>query len=278
MHLSTGILVIGSLAWDTEGGRPNWRTQRLTNRGNISCKVKVPIRYGRLSHEKPEKPGSGTYTMVFAPSLDCPLGDARVFPCTSAVSKFEDLWQEARWLWAAEEKKAENEPASAAPVASSWGCVALLFNPALQNDPPKAAFGEAIRKEWTKTVKNQEHYFDDQGPRLLTQEGVLDIDWPLFDLSGCSSVPDLLLATTNTPWLDEKRQPRVPSMDTIVLAWYGDVPRAAAGHRDPYVGYFWCNYHSGLRTFQDEDIKRGLNALASAFRDPGKCIPPRIAQ
>lgn len=275
MHLSTGILIIGSLAWDTEGGRPNWRTQRLTNGGNISCKVKVPIRYGRLSRRKPERPGSGTYTMVFARSVDCPLGDARVFPCTSAVSKFEDLWLEAQWLWAAETKEAKKELASAAPVASDWGCVALRFNPTLQNDPERAAFEEAIRKEWTKRVKNQEHYFDDQDSRLLTDEGLLDIDWPQFDLSGCPSVPDLLLATTNTPSLNEQRQPCIPTVDTIVLAWYNDVPRAPAENRDPYVGYFWCNYHNGFRTFQDEEIKRSLNALAGAVGDPGKCIPPR---
>src|ERR1700758_1851899 len=107
IQLSTGILVIGSLAWDTQGGRPTWRASRLQQRGSTSCKARGPIRYGRLStHGKNKRPEGGTYTMVFARSVDCPLGDAKVFPCTSAVSKFEDLWLEAQWLWAAEDNKA----------------------------------------------------------------------------------------------------------------------------------------------------------------------------
>jgi len=213
--------------------------------------------------------------MVFARLADCPLGDAKVFPCISAVSNFEDLWLEARWLWAAEEKRANNAPTATAAVASSWGCVALLPNPVLQNDPEKAEFARMLREEWAKRVRGQSRYFDDREARLLTPEGLLMVDWPQFDVSGCVGLPDLLLATTNTPWLDEQRHPRVPSVDTIVLAWYNDVPGAPAEHGDPYVGYFWCNYHNGFRTFQDEEIKRGLNALAGALGDPGKCIPPQ---
>ncbi len=155
MDLSIGILVIGSLAWDTEGGRPRWRTERLKDGGSVFCNVKVPIRYGRLSHTKLAKPGLGTYTMVFADSVGCPPGDAKVFPCTFAVSNFEDLWLEARWLWAAEVKKANKEPS--ASVASDWGCVALLRNPALQNDPQKATLEAALFKQWTTTVNNQKN-------------------------------------------------------------------------------------------------------------------------
>jgi hypothetical protein len=272
MDLSTGILIIGSLAWDTKGGRPNWRAKRLKEGGKISCKVKVPIRYGRLSNAKAKKPGLGTYTMVFADSTDCPLGDAKVFPCTAPVSNFDDLWLEARWLWAAETKGANDEPGAA--VASPWGGVALLWNPALQNDSPKTTLEQALRKEWAKRVTKQRHYFDDREARLLTQEGTLNLDWPQFDVSGCSGFPDLLLATTNTPCLAEQGQPCFPSVNTIVLAWYNDVPTAPLENRDPYVGYFWCNYHNGFRTFQDEDIKQGLNGLAGAIGDPGKCIPP----
>jgi hypothetical protein len=271
MDLSIGILAIGSLAWDTKGGRPHWRTERLKDGGSFFCNVKVPIRYGRLSNKKP-----GTYTMVFADSVGCPLGDAKVFPCTSAVSNFEDLWLEARWLWAAEEKKADKGPS--ASVASDWGCVALLRNPALQNDPQKATLEAALFKQWTTTVNNQTNqkcYFADKDARLLTGEGMLKVDWSQFNVSGCSSLPDLLLATTNTPCLDDQGQTCFPSLNTIVSAWYNDVPNAPAEDRDPYVGYFWCNYHNGFRTFQDEDIKRGLNALAGAVADPGKCIPPQ---
>ena len=275
IQLSTGILVIGSLAWDTQGGRPDWRAKRLRESGNISCKVKVPIRYGRLSHAKTGKSDWGTYTMVFARSVDCPVGDAKVFPCRSAVSKFEDLWLEAQWLWAAEDKNANKELAANAPVASPWGCVALLPNPALPKDAKKATLDKALRQEWARRVENQNHYFDDCEARLLTGDGMLMVDWPQFDASECSSVPDLLLATTNTPCLNEQRQPCFPVVNTIVRAWYNDVPRAATENRDPYVGYFWCNYHKGFRTFQDEDIKQSLNALASAVGDPGKCMPPQ---
>ena len=269
MHLSTGILVIGSLAWDTRGGRRHWWTERLNDAGNISCKVRVPIRYGRLSNTENGKSGLGTYTMVFARLADCPLGDAKVFSCISAVSNFEDLWREARWLWAAEVKKADDAPAATAEVASRWGCVALLPNPVLQNDPEKAKFAQMLCAEWARKVGCQSHYFDDQETRLLTPEGLLKVNWSQFDASGGVGLPDLLLATTNTPC------PQVPSVDTIVLAWHNDVPKALEKQRDPYVGYFWCNYHNGFRTFEDEEIKRRLNDFAGALGDPGKCVPPR---
>ena len=45
MRLDAGILVIGSLLWDKDEIRQQWRDERLA--GNQSELVSAPIRYGR---------------------------------------------------------------------------------------------------------------------------------------------------------------------------------------------------------------------------------------
>lgn len=55
MPLTAGVLIIGSLLWDSEKERPAWRAARLDVAGAQT--VTAPIRYGRLSESR--------YTMVF---------------------------------------------------------------------------------------------------------------------------------------------------------------------------------------------------------------------
>jgi hypothetical protein len=58
--LNTGILIIGSLLWDSEDNRPAWRDARLDIASAEA--VTAPIRYGRLSGKKRGR----TYTPSFS--------------------------------------------------------------------------------------------------------------------------------------------------------------------------------------------------------------------
>src|SRR5205823_8142389 len=62
-ELRVGILVIGSLLWDIDSERVDWRHKRLDV--NRSRKVLAPIRYGRLSQSR-----SDTFTMVISKLCD----------------------------------------------------------------------------------------------------------------------------------------------------------------------------------------------------------------
>jgi hypothetical protein len=80
LNLRTGVLVVGSLDWESTiyGGafvatldpvRSNWRKTRLKVDKRSTQYVRVPIRYGRLSESR-----GNTYTMVFSPELGPRLG------------------------------------------------------------------------------------------------------------------------------------------------------------------------------------------------------------
>src|SRR5205809_2973005 len=90
-ELGAGILVIGSLFWDTS--RQGWRDERLHMAASEA--VTAPIRYGRRSRNR-----GNTYTMVFSRSAQ--PGQAIVVPCRNIVRSAVDLIAEAEQLWAAE--------------------------------------------------------------------------------------------------------------------------------------------------------------------------------
>src|SRR5947209_4925613 len=92
--LTAGVLIIGSLLWDAEKGRPAWRGARLDKASAQT--VTAPIRYGRLSGSR-----GNSYTMVF--SRLCPAGQAKLVPCSHTISTVQDLIAEAECLWKAEQ-------------------------------------------------------------------------------------------------------------------------------------------------------------------------------
>jgi hypothetical protein len=61
---------------------------------------------------------------------------------------------------------------------------------------------------------------------------------------------DLLLVTANDPEISAAR-PNYPDVETIAGAWNA----AASEHAE----YFWKNTDSGIRTFQDSEIRVLLN-------------------
>ena len=232
MRLDAGILIIGSLLWDKE--RQQWRDERLDC--SQSELVSAPIRYGRRSGKR----RGYTYTMVFSKSA--PAGRARVLRCSHVIASADDLTTEALRLWEAEEL-----PQNTGRIAASWGCVALIFN-------PKRNIPEDLLRAWAQRVGREPGYgvlshLADEGA-LVSQDGLLQIDWPSCIAGGAPVDLDLLLVTANDPTLTGT-PPSYPSVETIVRAWNDAAPEHAE--------YFWKNTDHGITTFQDDEIRAGLH-------------------
>jgi hypothetical protein len=260
VKLEAGILIIRSLYWNNDGGRKDWREDRLLNdRAKI---VRVPMRYGRLSNKCSGVPKSGTYTMVFADLPPRRFGQAKVVPCRNAVANITDLTTEAEWLWAAEEKKVtcrkdeeHRQVGTSHAISATWGYVALLVNPASAKDPKKGLAVEDLRKPWAQHFSQQAYGKKPKSLKscLVDKHGLLKIGWPQIVDGGEPLGLDLLLATSNCP----ERRP--PTIKAIVSAWWRD--------GGEHVDYFWKNYHNGFHTFQDEKIKEHLQKLGHPVCD-----------
>jgi hypothetical protein len=231
MALNAGVLIIGSLLWDTD--RQGWRDARLdVNRFEV---VSAPIRYGRRSGKR----RGYTYTMVF--SRCAPAGHARVVWCSHTVASAEDLITEAVKLWEAESLEKDTDR-----IARGWGCVALLCN-------PERKIPANIANEWARRVEREPGYGKvsqtlEEGC-LINKDGLLQMDWPLRVEEGAAVELDLLLVTANDPTLTGT-PPSYPSVETITNAWNA----AEQKHAD----YFWNNTDNGITTFQDDEIRARL--------------------
>ena len=230
MPLTAGVLIIGSLFWDSEQGRPAWREARLDMVSAQS--VTAPIRYGRLSGK-----GRGhTYTTVF--SRLAGIGHGKAVRCSRPIATPADLLAEAEALW-----KAEQPGANAGRIADYWGCVAVLCN-------PERKLPEDLLKAWTDRIRaepNSGNVTQTKAEgRLIDENGRLLIAWPTCVDRGVPLRFDLLLVTANDPEISTAR-PDYPDVATIVGAWNG----ATAKHAE----YFWKNAENAIHTFQDDEIR-----------------------
>ena len=237
MPLSAGVLIIGSLLWDTEKGRPAWRNARLDMAK--AQPVTAPIRYGRLSESR-----GNSYTMVF--SRLCPPGQAILVPCLCGISSAQDLVAEAECLW-----KAEQPGAKPHRIAAKWGCVSLLCNP--ERDIP-----DDLLRGWAERIAAERGYgsisqTQEEGV-LVTRDGLLRIDWPKVAEDGVAAGVDLLFVTANDPEITTS-SPNYPAAQTIAEAW---------NRAGDYVEYFWNNRDSGICTFQDAEICQLLRPRGQA--------------
>lgn len=228
MPLTAGVLIIGSLLWDSKKGRPAWRKARLDT-GSAQT-VTAPIRYGRLSESR-----GNSYTMVL--SRLCQAGQAQLVPCSHTISCLQELIEEAEHLW-----KAERPRAPAHQIAVDWGCVAILCN-------PKRQIPVDLLKGWAERVAHEPDYghvsqTQEEGP-LVTPDGLLRIAWPTRVEDGSPADVDLILATANDPEISAL-SPAYPSSETVAEAWN------RAGDN---VEYFWKNRDCGICTFQDDEIR-----------------------
>jgi len=246
MPLRLGILIAGSLEWEDQTHRVDWRNAHLTEAPGIP--VKVPIRYGRRSRSR-----ANTYTMVFAPG--CPDGQGKVFECQRGVTVLADLVEEAKSLWTAERPAKKKLVKPAKPSLQDqqhswdWGCVALLGRlefPGVQqilNDWGKRARSE---KDDTGNPTYDSAAFEVNGKAGITNDGLLAVNWPTrADTGKPLDSFDLLLATATRPTCVNGAY---PDAKTLADAW--NSARTAV--------YFWMNRRRGFWTFEDAEIERHL--------------------
>ena len=235
MALQGGVLIIGSLLWDDNNGRTQWRTQRL-NIDNAKP-VAVPIRYGRFSNDR------GAYTMVF--SKLCyrhkVLGRGVIVPFTRSIATFDDLKSEAEHLDTAEGMNGNWE----------WGAIGLLKNPSSR------LTGDFL-EQWKRYFREQSlryQAFGSQTPSempALSPDGFLNLRWPLKN----NSVKyDFLLATPTKPRIQNYYNvKRYPSAEEIAALVPTDATR-----------YFIKNILHGIRTSEDVSIWKAVTKLNPEF-------------
>ena len=228
MPLTAGVLIIGSLLWDSTKRRPVWRETRLDVASTQT--VTAPIRYGRLSESR-----GNSYTMVF--SRLAPTGRGKLVPCSHTISTVQDLVAEAECLW-----KAEQPGAEAHRIGSDWGCVALLCNP--YRDIP-----EDLLKGWSGRVASEPGYGNVSQTKeegvLVNEQGLLRIEWPRLVGRDAAADLDLILVTANDPEITPS-SPSYPTAEVIAEAW---------NRAGKHVEYFWRNSDNGISTFQDAEIR-----------------------
>jgi len=213
--------------------RESWRNERLVM--NSAENVTAPIRYGRLSSSR-----GNSYTMVF--SRLCPAGHAKLIRCSHTIVTLQDLITEAEWLW-----KAEQPRAKAHRIAADWGCVALLCN-------PEREIPADLLSRWAERVDREPDYgrvsqTEAEGV-LVSETGLLLIDWPRLVEGGAAVDVDLLLVTANDPEITPSSR-TYPTVKAIAEAW---------NRAGEHVEYFWKNTDSGISTFQDDEIRARLRS------------------
>jgi hypothetical protein len=277
MAWNVGVLIIGSLYWDTEDGRPEWRSTRLTME---SVRAKAPICYGRYSQ------GRKAYTMVFAPGLPTEsYGTARAVQCRGPISAVDGLILEARQLWVAENKgnvPGDNEP----QMSADWGCVALIVSPSFLGHPDLtdaekadrqwtlSFWSEAFCQDWERRKKGKNGSREGASssavyagacaaPVAVDDSGLLQIDWPK-SVDGDEPLDgfDLLLATATTPTCT-RCTGAYPGVGAVANAWKVNKKE---------LPYFTCNRRHGITTYQDEQIEKLLrepNSASAEYRSHG---------
>ena len=254
LNLRTGVLVVGSLDWESKSygedfiGAPRpvrlkWRETRLKGDKRSMQYVTVPIRYGRKSDTR-----GGAYTMVFSPERAANPGVGKVIRCRREVNGFDDLMQEAVELWRAE------QPTGSSLISANWGCVAILTSPGFV-DHKDAAARTKLLKDWADITRKQRRYgtfgFSErdvvEANGKPIEEGRLNIHWPKFKNNWPLSL-DLVLLTATNPEI--KPTGRYPTAEEIADAW-------RANKKEVY--YFRNNRRAGIQTADDEEIQRYLD-------------------
>jgi len=236
MAFQGGVLIIGSLLWDEDNGRTQWRAQRL-NKNNAKA-VAVPIRYGRFSTNR------NAYTMVFSRLCyrHSKLGQGVVVPFARSIGTFDDLRHEAEYLATAEGLNGNWE----------WGAVGLL------KKAPSKLPGDFL-EQWTGYFRERSIRYQafagqtaSEAP-AISREGLLDLSWPL---DGEDSVEyDFILATPTRPRIQNnsnlKRYPRPREIATLVPS--------------DNTHYFINNVLHGVRTSEDTSIWKAITKLHPEF-------------
>ena len=216
--MKCGILIIGSLYWDDEPGRIDWRERQLKMAESI--RVRAPIYFGRKSR-------SWGYTYTMTLRQGDPTGWALLLPCQRRIQTIEDMNVEAEELW-----KAEAIEPKSGRFGASWGVVGALFG----NDEAR----ESLAPAWKSCFQADGR----KGLSVVGDDGVLNIKWPETE-DGAPANLDVILAAATKP---EESEP--PGPDKVADAWI----HQSEGHER----YFFQNVRHGIRTSDDGEIWRRI--------------------
>lgn len=233
--LKGAVLIIGSLLWDN-GEREKWRQENLDLTRKFQ--VSLPIRYGRKSGDKRKS----THTMVFSNKIYSKrygLGTGWVVPLVAEIDSIDELRDEAAKMGQVEGIQDG--------FSSSWGVVAIKFNP-YRNIKP-------LKQEWCSFISNRIKKHQILSAKLKTEKtavnskGLLTIKWSrLINQNNKSEIKniDFLIATATVPTINKNRYP------TIYLI-------AKSMKESNYYDYFNQNRKNGITTFQDQRILNKIN-------------------
>lgn len=235
INLNGGVLIIGSLLWDENELRENWRNKSLRIADKI--KVSAPIRYGRVSKSR-----NYTFSMVF--SQECndkdKMGKAFFVPFRDNPIDFDKLKTQTIELIKSERDK----PDAGERFNWDWGALTIVLNPKiLLKDSDKYIQANALLYYWEKCYGNgfnPDNYKVGEEIPVLDKRGVLSFTWPdeLKDY-------DFLIATATKP--DRDKYPTAKEItDRIIVNEYSE--------------YFENNIKSGIETFQDKHIREILTS------------------
>ena len=220
-----GVLIIGSLIWDGNPIRENWRNNFL----DVS-KIKViplPIRYGRISPSR-----KNTYTMVL--STEClsngQIGKGLLVPLK--LESYPSINQHCEELIKAEKNNSKT------PTRYNHGffAIALLVNPNTENIEVKQ-----VQENWSSYFGNgfnNEQYKVGSEEPVITENGFLNIPW-INDFDEY----DFIICTVIKPEQDE-----YPNTKKI----------SDAIKNNQYYEYLYKNIENRITTFQDNKIKSKL--------------------
>jgi hypothetical protein len=239
MNLTCGIIVIGSLYWDSSTERVRWRKTTFLE-PDKPLSVSVPIRYGRESKSR-----KMTFTMVFSNHSSTIPGQGLLLETKNKVKSFKGLLSLASHMALAEGIYKKDR---AARLSCDWGTIGLLINPKHMKDGASAASKLAGR--WsenysTREVGSRTEYTFSKEVPVIDQNGILQIPWTR-KMAGF----DLILSTVTKPTTKYPTAKQIA--DRIKQTGYDE--------------YFIENRNKGITTFQDEDILRHLTTGAAKHK------------
>ncbi|HEU4386938.1 MAG TPA: hypothetical protein VFV34_04010 [Blastocatellia bacterium] len=247
LQLRGGVIIIGSLLWDDDLKRSNWRESCLRTKDKILAEL--PIRYGRWSDKR------RTYTMVF--SANCKrasqIGAGFVIPIKAhPIKDIQVLICQARMMAEAEgmgesfvgrTKKGVNWV--------NWALMGILLNPKLTRETRTTALAG-----WATVFKA------DGGPQEASSYKIGQ------ERSSISKVGELLIRWPRAA--DPRKQRKIDEIDFLIATCtkpgresseaYPSLTEIAESARCDCTRYFLNNRKFGIKTFQDTRVVERLSS------------------
>lgn len=237
MNLKCGIIIIGSLLWDDDPIRQQWRKAAFGKSLKKNL-VHLPIRYGRESRTR-----NNTYTMILSNHQSTEIGQGIIIEVAKNIESFSDLEHQAYALAKAEGIWNEHQTPT---INTIWATIGLLINPELGKKDLRTS--NSFKKKWGALYNSYSYFIpkeytiaEDEVPIIKTK-GILNIKW-----QDEMNKFDLLLATVTKP---------VPSRPLSAK----EIAERMIDKR--YTYYFDENKLNRILTFQDKKIEGYLNKFS----------------